>query len=96
MDLFHREATDRIGTGSVLSRIDVLMDWQAFSPILKRGLERSGIGPQGYDSVLLFKCLLIGQWHGSSDPKLEWLPKVRLDLYAPSRTRQPIADSATP
>ena len=71
MDLFLCEATERIGADDVLSKIDVLMDWQSFSPILKRGLGRSGVGPQGYNPLVLFKCLLIGQWHGLSDPKLE-------------------------
>ena len=41
---------------------------------------RSGVGPQGYDPLVLFKCLLIGQWHGLSDPKLERALKVRLDF----------------
>ena len=71
MDLFLREAADRIGKDDVLARIDALLDWGAFSPILKRGLGLSGIGPQGYDPLVLFKCLLIGRWHGLSDPKLE-------------------------
>ena len=44
------------------------------------GLKRSGAGPQGYDPLVLFKCLLIGQWHGLSDPKLERALKVRLDF----------------
>ena len=57
-----------------------MLDWAAFSPILKRGLGRSGVGPQGYDPLVLFKCLLIGQWHGLSDPKLERALKVRLDF----------------
>ncbi len=30
--------------------------------------------------LVLFKCLLIGQWHGLSDPKLERALKVRLDF----------------
>jgi len=80
MDLFSREASDRIGGDDVLSKINTLIDWQAFSPILKHGLGRSGIGPQGYDPLVLFKCLLIGQWHGLSDPKLERALKVRLDF----------------
>lgn len=71
MDLFLCEATERIGADDVLSKIDVLMDWPSFSPIFKRGLGRSGVGPQGYNPLVLFKCLLIGQWHGLSDPKLE-------------------------
>lgn len=80
MDLFLREAADRIGDDDVLSKIDALLDWRAFSPILTRGLKRSGIGPQGYDPLVLFRCLLIGQWHGLSDPKLERALKVRLDF----------------
>ncbi len=51
MDLFFREATVRIGADDVLTKIDALLDWQLFSPILKRGLGRSGIGRQGYDPL---------------------------------------------
>ena len=50
MDLFLREATERIGADDALSKIDALMDWPSFSPILERGLGRSGVGPQGYAS----------------------------------------------
>ena len=91
MDLFLREASERIGADDVLAKIAALMDWRAFSPLVKRGLGRSGDGPPGYDPLILFKCLLIGQWHGLSDPKLERALKVRLefmiscglDLHAP-------------
>jgi len=43
LDCFLREAADRIGSDDVLSKID----WRAISPILTRGLGRSGIGPLG-------------------------------------------------
>jgi hypothetical protein len=43
-------------------------------------LRRTGIGPSGYDPLVLFKCLLVGQWHGLSDPKRERALKVRLDF----------------
>ena len=69
MDLLLREAVDRIGVDDALAKIDALMNWSSFSPILKRGLGRSGVGPQGYDPLVLFKCLLIGQWHGSERPQ---------------------------
>ena len=71
MELFLREAADRIGADDALTKVEALMNWRAFGPILQRGLKRSGAGPQGYDPLVLFKCLLIGQWHGLSDPKLE-------------------------
>ena len=44
MDLFLREAVDRIGVDDALAKIDALMDWSSFLPILKRGLGRSGQG----------------------------------------------------
>ncbi len=80
MDLFLREATDRIGIDDPLFKIDALLDWGKLSAILKRGLGRSGLGPSGYTPLVLFKCLLVGQWHGLSDPKLERALKVRLDF----------------
>jgi len=97
MDLFLREASGRIDPDDVLSKIDVLMDWRAFSSILKRGLKRSGVGPQGYDPLILFKCLLIGQWHGLSDPKLERALKVRLDfiVFCGLGLHAPVPDETT-
>jgi IS5 family transposase len=97
MDLFLREAADRIGNDDVLAKIDALMDWRAFSPILKRGLGRSGDGPPGYEPLILFKCLLIGQWHGLSDPKLERALKVRLDfmIFCGLDLHAPVPDETT-
>jgi len=59
MDIFLQETARRIGDDDVLAKVDVLHDWSAFLAILKRGLERSGFGPQGYDSLVRFKCLLV-------------------------------------
>jgi len=97
MDLFLREASERIGTDDVLAKIDALIDWRAFAPILKRGLGRSGAGPSGYDPLVLFKCLLIGQWHGLSDPKLERASKVRLDfmIFCGLDLHAPVPDETT-
>ena len=49
MDLFLRKAADRIGTDDALTKVEALMTWRAFGPILQRGLKRYGTGPQGYD-----------------------------------------------
>ena len=97
MDLFLREATERIGADEALAKIDALMDWPSFLPILKRGLGRSGVGPQGYDPLVLFKCLLIGQWQGLSDPKLERALKVRLDfmIFCGLDLHAPVPDETT-
>lgn len=97
MDLFLRGAVDRIGAEDTLSKINALTDWTRFSPVLKRGLKRSGIGPQGYDPLVLFRCLLIGQWHGLSDPKLERALKVRLDfmIFCGLDLHAPVPDETT-
>ncbi len=97
MDLFLREATDRIGFEDPLFKIDALLDWGEFSAILNRGPGRSGLGPSGYTPLVLFKCLLVGQWHGLSDPKLERALKVRLDfmLFCGLDLHGPVPDETT-
>ena len=80
MDIFSYESGRRIGEQNVLRKVDALIDWSAISALLRSGLNRSGLGPQGYDEVVLFKCLLLGQWHALSDPKLEESLRVRLDF----------------
>ena len=52
-----------IGTDDVLTAIDAPVDWRWCSPTRKPALGCSGIGPQGYDPLVRFNCLLIGQWH---------------------------------
>ena len=79
MDIFSYESARRIGDQNVLRKVDALLDWSLVLPLLKSGLNRSGLGPQGYDEIVLLKCLLIGQWHGLSDPKLEESLRVRFD-----------------
>ncbi len=98
MDLFSQDVSDWIGRDDRLTKVKALMDWGRFSPILKRGLGRSGIGLEGYDPLILFRCLLIGQWHGLSDPKLECALKVRLDfmIFCGLDLNTPVPDETTP
>ena len=77
---FLREVKGQIEIEDPLLKIDALLDWAEFSAFLKRGFGRSGFGPSGYEPLVLFKCLLVGQWHCLSDPKLERALKVRLDF----------------
>ena len=79
MDIFSYESARRIGDQNVLRKVDTLMDWSLVLPLLKSGLNRSGLGPQGYDEIVLFKCLLIGQWHGVLGSKLEEILHDRFD-----------------
>lgn len=97
MDLFDHESRRRVGEDNALCEIDALVDRERISGLLKDGLKRTGLGPQGHDPVVLFRCLLLGQWHGPSDPKLEESLRVRLDfmLFAGLDLHAPVPDETT-
>ena len=68
-DAFSYGGARRIVDWNVLRKVDALLDWSWVFPLLKSGLNRSGLGPPGYDEIVLFKCLLIGQWQGFYRPE---------------------------
>jgi IS5 family transposase len=59
--------------GDRLAKIEPLIDWEAFTPIIT-GLYQNQ-GPQGgrpnMDPVVMVKLLVLQQWYGLSDPELE-------------------------
>lgn len=67
-----------LGGDNQLLKLERLLDWSLFSPILSD--VHSADGPTGYDPVQMFKCLLLGAWHSLSDPGLEQSLRVRLDF----------------
>ena len=69
MDVFSCESAGQIADQNVLRKVDTLLDRSLVFPLLKSGLNRWGLGPHGYDEIVLFKCLLIGQWHGLYRPE---------------------------
>lgn len=97
MDIFSYEGNKRIGSENILVKVDHLIDWSRFSLLLTQAKIRNKLGPNGYDPLLLFKCLLLGQWHGLSDPQLEESLKIRLDfmLFAGLDLHSTIPDETT-
>ena len=67
-----------MGSKNQLMKLSLMLDWSAFSQSLK-GVH-SDLGPTGYDSLMMFKALLLGQCHSLSDPGLEEALRVRLDF----------------
>ena len=67
-----QELLSRIRRDSVLSKIGALIDWESLRPLLKglykRESSRAG-GQEPFNSVMMFKAVLLGQWHSLSDPK---------------------------
>lgn len=75
---FELDLDRHLGSDGHLVKIDKLLKWYRFSNILK-GVH-SDFGPQGYDILQMFKCLLLQSWHSLSDPGMEQALRVRLDF----------------
>jgi len=59
-----------VPANAMLDEVKVLVDWQAVSEVLGRR-DSPGPGAPTYPAPVLFRCLLLGVWHGLSDPALE-------------------------
>jgi IS5 family transposase len=79
------EILNRLAADSVLSKVNALLDSSAIARQLK-GLykreEQDRGGERPYDALMMFKAVLLGQWHGLSDPQLQEALRVRLDFIA--------------
>lgn len=54
-----------------LEKIEALVNWKRVDYRLKKVLNRSGLGPTGYEPVTLFKAMILQHLYGLSDPALE-------------------------
>jgi IS5 family transposase len=56
--------------GGILDEVEAVVDWVPLRALLgRRG--GTGAGNSSYPSEVLLRCLLVGIWHGLSDPALE-------------------------
>ena len=62
--------------GDHLERLNSVIDWEIFRPILKKATKRSVKGPGGrpvlYDHVMLFKILILARLYNLSDDQTEY------------------------
>ena len=75
---FSLELDRHLGVDGHLQKLRVLLDWEAFRPLLS-GVH-SAFGPSGYDVILMLRIMLLQQWHSVSDPGMEHALRVRLDF----------------
>lgn len=83
MSFLVMEAKTRVKKDNKLLKINLLIDWSKISGKLKNmyRYEINGKGGQTpYDSLKMFKAILLGQWHNLSDPGLEEALSLRLDF----------------
>ena len=75
---FSHGVKEHLGESNQLMKLSAMLDWSAFAPLLSD--IHSTLGPTGYAPLMMFKTLLLGQWHSLSDPALEEALRVRLDF----------------
>lgn len=94
------EMATRIRPQSALIKVHALIDWERLRPQLtglyKREVSRAG-GQNPIDPLLMFKAILLGQWHNLSDPKLEEALLVRIDFmhFCGLGMSDPVPDEST-
>lgn len=92
------EAKSRLGKENRLVKLERMLDWGRIERLLKGiyAYEVNGNGGQKpYDSVKMFKAVLLGQWHNLSDPALEEALRLRLDFMMFSGLEDDVPDETT-
>lgn len=70
---------DAAGANAMLNRANRLVDWPEIDALLG-GLRSGTMGAPAYPSLVLFKALLLQEWHALSDPALEDALRDRLSF----------------
>jgi hypothetical protein len=80
----------------MLERVAALVDWTALAAVIGR---RGGPGPgaPGYPGVVPLRCLVLGLWHGLSDPALQAAVADRISLrrFVGLSLDDPVPDHST-
>jgi len=82
MDFFFLGLEEALVNDNKFVKLNKLLDFSKFNKILK-GIHTQDITNQGrpsYDSLMMFKLLLLGQWYSLSDRELASSLKLRLDF----------------
>ena len=77
-----RDKMERYADKSPLLKINILINWQEILFIIQKvkcvSYDKGGRPP--YDTISMFKAILLGQWHCLSDEALEYCLAVRNDF----------------
>jgi transposase, IS5 family len=84
------------GRNRQLERIAALVDWTAFARLLG-AVYAAPVGRPSYGPLVLFRCLLLQQWYGLSDPGLEEALSDRLSFrrFVGLALADPVPDHST-
>src|ERR1051326_4240828 len=72
-----------LAKGNPLSRLDTVIDWESFRPLLEAAWDKPAKGPGGprpHDPLKMFKALLIQRFYNLSDEQAEYQINDRLSF----------------
>lgn len=83
MAFFDYALAQMIEPNNLLVKIESILDWEPISKQLDKKLGKRDISIAGkipYNSLSMYKVLLVQQWHTLSDPKMEEALRTRIDF----------------
>jgi IS5 family transposase len=86
-------AESRVKENNLL-KVEKIIDWHQLRLVLKK-IDRSGLGPAGYDTLKLLKALILQAWYSLSDVDLEESLRVRMDFLLFTDLEENVPDSTT-
>lgn len=92
------EAKNRVKKENKLVKLSHVINWDSIGKHLKGiyAYEINGTGGQTpYDSLKMYKAILLGQWYNLSDPQLEEALEVRLDFMLFTGLEGEVPDETT-
>ncbi len=92
------EAQNRVKKENKLIKLSKIINWEKIGKSLKGmyAYEINGKGGQKpYDSLKMYKAVLLGQWYSLSDPELEEALEVRLDFMLFTGLEGEVPDETT-
>lgn len=98
MSFLKCEAKQRLGKENKLVKLSKIINWDKIGTNLKGmyAYQTNGNGGQKpYDSIKMYKAILLGQWYSLSDPELEEALKVRLDFMMFTELEGEVPDETT-
>jgi len=83
MSFFSHVISTKLGANNRLAKLNALLDWSKIEKHLSKiyeGKRREVGGVKPYNTLSMYKAIILQAWHSLSDPQLEEALRVRIDF----------------